>query len=141
MLVRLDRPLRVAYILGEIFGVSSTDGAWICGTTEAAYRKRLSRARDAIREFIARYCALVAPARARCHSRKRVPAAIDLGRIDPRIADEPSPAVVDAAVAEMEALYDAAELLRSVNDRTAPEAVTVRIRSLVRSGRHRLVGP
>ncbi len=70
-----------------------------------------------------------------------VPAAIDLGRIDPHVADEPSPAVVDAAVAEMEALYDAAQLLRSVDDQAAPGAVTVRIRSLVRSGRYRLVGP
>ena len=33
----------MAYILGEVFRVSSTDGAWICSTTEAAYRKRLSR--------------------------------------------------------------------------------------------------
>jgi DNA-directed RNA polymerase specialized sigma24 family protein len=141
MLICLDRPLRVAYILGEVFGVSSTDGAWICGTTEAAYRKRLSRTRDAIREFVAQYCGLVAPASARCHCRKRVPAAIDQGRIDPRIADEPSPAIVDAAVAEMEALYDAAQHLRGVNDQTAPGAVTVRIRSLVRSSRYRLIGP
>lgn len=141
MLTCLDRPRRVAYILGEVFGVSSTDGAWICGTTEAAYRKRLSRARGAIREFVAKHCGLVAPARARCHCRKRVPAAINLGRIDPHIADEPSPAAIDAAVAEMEALYDAAQLLRSVNDETAPESVTVRIRSLVRSGRYRVAGP
>lgn len=51
MLTCLDPPLRVVYILGEVFGVSSADGAWICGTTEAAYRKRLSRARAAIREL------------------------------------------------------------------------------------------
>jgi RNA polymerase sigma factor (sigma-70 family) len=141
MLVCLDRPLRVAYILGEVFGVSSTAGAWICGTTEAAYRKRLSRARGAVRDFVAQYCGLVAPARARCHCRKRVPAAVSLGRIDPAIADEPSSAVIGAAVAEMEALYDAAQLLRSVTDETAPQSVTVRIRSLVRSGRYRLIGP
>jgi RNA polymerase sigma factor (sigma-70 family) len=141
LLTCLDRPLRVAYVLGEVFGVSSTDGAWICGTTEAAYRKRLSRARGAIREFVSEYCGLVAPTRARCHCRKRVPAAIRLGRIDPDVADGPSPAVIDAAVAEMEALYDTAELLRSVSDETAPGSVTVRIRSLVRSGRYRLVGP
>jgi RNA polymerase sigma factor (sigma-70 family) len=141
LLTCLDRPRRVAYVLGEIFGVSSTDGAWICGTTEAAYRKRLSRARGAIREFVSEYCGLVAPTRARCHCRKRVPAAINLGRIDAQIADAPTPAVIDAAVAEMEALYDTAELLRSVSDETAPGSVTVRIRSLVRSGRYRVIGP
>jgi RNA polymerase sigma factor (sigma-70 family) len=141
MLTCLDRPLRIAYILGEVFGVSSVDGAWICDTTEAAYRKRLSRARGAVRDFVAEYCGLVAPERARCHCRKRVPTAISLGRIDHHIADEPSPTVIDAATAEMEALYDAAQLMRSVNDQAAPEAVAVRIRSLLRSSRYQIIGP
>jgi predicted alpha/beta hydrolase family esterase len=121
--------------------VSSADGAWICGTTEAAYRKRLSRARAAIREFVADYCGLVAPARARCHCRNRVAAAISLGRIDPHVGDQPSSAVIDAATAEMEALYDAAQLMRSMNDEAAPKAVAVRIRSLMRSSRYQIVGP
>jgi RNA polymerase sigma factor (sigma-70 family) len=141
MLTCLDRPLRVVYILGEVFGVSSADGAWICGTTEAAYRERLSRARAAIREFVADYCGLVAPARARCHCRNRVAAAISLGGIDPHVGDQPSSAVIDAATAEMEALYDAAQLMRSMNDEVAPKAVAVRIRSLLRSSRYQIVGP
>jgi RNA polymerase sigma factor (sigma-70 family) len=41
LLTCLDRPLRVSYVLGEVFGVSSSEGAWICDTTETAYRKRL----------------------------------------------------------------------------------------------------
>jgi hypothetical protein len=31
LLTCLDRAERVAYVLGEVFGVSSTEGAWICG--------------------------------------------------------------------------------------------------------------
>ncbi len=139
MLTCLDRELRVAYVLGDVFGVSSADGAWICDTTEAAYRKRLSRARAAIRSFVAEHCGLVAPDRARCHCRKRVPAAIALGRVAPTVATAPSPAAVDAAVTEMEDLYDAAALLRSVPDTVAPDEVAVRIRSLVASGRYPLV--
>ena len=141
MLTCLDRPLRVVYILGEVFRVSSADGAWICDTTQAAYRKRLSRARAAIRDFVADYCGLVASARARCHCRKRVPAAIRLGRIDPHIADQPPSTVIDAATAEMEALYDAAQLMRSISDQAAPEWVAVQIRSLLRSSRYQIVGP
>jgi hypothetical protein len=41
----------------------------------------------------------------------------------------------------MEALYDAAGLLRSVPDTAAPREVAVRIRSLLDSGRYRLVSP
>ena len=33
LLTCLDREPRVAYVLGEVFGVSSTEGAWICETT------------------------------------------------------------------------------------------------------------
>ena len=49
LLTCLDRPARVAYVLGEVFDVSSRDGGWICDTTEAAFRQRLSRARTAVR--------------------------------------------------------------------------------------------
>jgi hypothetical protein len=94
-----------------------------------------------VRTFVAEHCGLVAADRARCHCRKRVPAAIALGRVDPADADEPSPDDIAAAVAEMEALYDAAGLLRSVPDAPAPAAVAAHIRSLLDSGGHRLVEP
>jgi RNA polymerase sigma factor (sigma-70 family) len=141
LLTCLDRESRVAYVLGEVFGVASAEGAWICGTTEAAYRKRLSRARAAVRAFVAEHCGLVAPAVARCHCRKRVPVAVRLGRVDPAIAEHVTAADVEDAVGEMEALYDAAGLLRSVPDTAAPDEVAVRIRSLLASGRYRLVTP
>ena len=35
MLTCLDRDARVVYVLGEVFGVSSRDGAWICETTRS----------------------------------------------------------------------------------------------------------
>lgn len=143
MLTCLDRQLRVAYVLGEVFGVSSSEGAWICDTTETAYRKRLSRARALVRGFVAQHCGLVAPATARCHCRKRVPAALALGRVHAAAAatSDPTAETVEAAVAEMESLYDAAGLIRSVPDTNAPDEVAVGIRSLLQSGRYRLLTP
>ncbi|HET6949780.1 MAG TPA: RNA polymerase sigma factor [Acidimicrobiales bacterium] len=141
LLCCLDREARVAYVLGEVFSVSSTEGAWICETTEAAYRKRLSRARAAVRAFVSEHCGLIAPTLARCHCRKRVPAAVRLGRVDPAVVEHASAGDVEDAVAEMEALYDTAGLLRSVPDAIAPDEVAVRIRSLLDSGRYRLISP
>jgi RNA polymerase sigma factor (sigma-70 family) len=141
LLTCLDREARVVYVLGEVFGVSSSEGASICETTEAAYRKRLSRARASVRAFVGEYCGLVAPAVARCHCRKRVPVAVRLGRIDPAVADDAMPADVNDAVAEMEAMYDAAGLLRSVPDAAAPDEVAVMIRTLLDSGRYALIAP
>jgi DNA-directed RNA polymerase specialized sigma24 family protein len=141
LLTCLDRQLRVVYVLGEVFGVSSSEGAWICDTTETAYRKRLSRARALVRGFVADHCGLVAPTTARCHCRKRVPAALARGRVDAATAAHPTAPAVDAAVAEMESLYDAAGLIRSLPDTTAPGEVAVGIRSLVQSGRYQLLAP
>jgi RNA polymerase sigma factor (sigma-70 family) len=140
LLTCLDREQRVAYVLGEVFEVSTAQGAWICDTTETAYRKRLSRARADVRAFVAAHCGLVAPERARCHCRKRVPAAIALGRVDQGRATDPDPVDVTAAVAEIERLYDAASLVRSIPDAEAPHEVAVRIRSLLGSGRFRIIG-
>ena len=134
LLTCLDRPARVAYVLGEVFELPAVEAAWICGTTEAAYRKRLSRARAAVREFLSEYCGLVAEKPARCHCRKRVPVAVRLGRVDPTAAEGASNDDVERAVVEMEALYDAASLVRSVPDATAPAEVIERLRTLLGSG-------
>ena len=141
LLTCLDWEARLPYVLGEVFEVSSSDGAWICGTTVTAYRKRLSRARAAVRAFVSEHCGLVAPASAACHCRKRVTAAVTLGRVDPTIAEHATPEDVDAAIGELEALYDTAGWLRSVPDTVAPGEVAVQIRSLLTSGRYRLVTP
>ncbi|MBN9391751.1 MAG: RNA polymerase sigma factor [Chloroflexi bacterium] len=68
MLLCLDREHRVAYILGEIIGVSGEDGAFITETTPQVYRKRLSRARERVRGFMNGHCGLANPANpCRCH--------------------------------------------------------------------------
>jgi hypothetical protein len=67
------------------------------------------------------------------------------GRVTRSRSCEPHwPATADdvrEAIAEMEELHDAAGLLRSVPDAVAPDEVAVRIRSLLDSGRYRLIGP
>ena len=139
LLTCLDRQARVAYVLGEVFGVSSHDGAWICEISEPAYRQRLTRARTAVRQFVTAHCGLVSPDTARCHCRRRVTVAVKLGRIDPAVATNPTAADVNAAVAEMERLYDTAALLRSIPDRLSPDQAAAHIRALLTPGRYRLL--
>ena len=52
LLLCLDREHRLAYILGEIFNVTGEQGAEILEISQTAYRKRLSRARARLREFM-----------------------------------------------------------------------------------------
>jgi RNA polymerase sigma factor (sigma-70 family) len=137
MLTCLDRDQRVAYVLGEVFEVSSADGAYICDVAPATYRKRLSRARSRVRAFVDRNCGLVNPHGAPCRCERRVETAVALGRIDPARPEFAGHPVVHG-VTEMEALHDAADLMRSHPDYAAPEALADHIVVLIRSGRYRL---
>jgi RNA polymerase sigma factor (sigma-70 family) len=59
MLLCLDREHRLAYILGEVFEVSSAQGASILTISETAFRKRVSRARARLQRFMEPNCRLV----------------------------------------------------------------------------------
>src|SRR5215208_2108545 len=59
MLLCLSREVRIAYILGDLMGMSDRDGAEICEVTPAAFRQRLSRARKTMRRIIANRCGLL----------------------------------------------------------------------------------
>lgn len=138
MLQCLDRPHRVAYILGEVFDLPSDTAAAVCDTTAATYRKRLSRARTRVRAFVAERCGIVNPD-APCRCTRRVDVAIRTGRIDPAaptFAGHPTlsdPPPIAAAVAEMEDLHDAAALFRSHPHFATPDRVTRAVTRVVAS--------
>lgn len=83
MLLCLDRPQRLAYVLGEILELDHREAAEVLEITPAAYRKRLSRARATIHDLMRRRCGLFNPAND-CRCRRRVATAIELGRMDPQ---------------------------------------------------------
>lgn len=80
MLQCLDRPHRLAYILGEILDLPAPEAAEALELEPAAFRKRLQRAREAIEAFTRSHCGLVSDT-APCACNQRVPAAIRLGRV------------------------------------------------------------
>jgi RNA polymerase sigma factor (sigma-70 family) len=82
MLQCLDRPHRLAYILGEILELPSDEAAEAVGVEPAAFRKRLERARTRVEGFAREQCGLLSD-RAACRCHRRVPAAIQLGRVRP----------------------------------------------------------
>lgn len=59
MLLCLDRDHRFAYILGEILDLDHIEGAEVLAITPAAFRKRLSRAKQRITTFMMAHCGLV----------------------------------------------------------------------------------
>src|SRR6187402_681637 len=88
MLQCLDRPHRLAYVLGEIMDLSAPEAAEALDLDPAAFRKRLQRAREAIETFTRAHCGVVSEA-ANCQCNRRVPVALRLGRVrqdDPMFA-------------------------------------------------------
>lgn len=146
LLLCLKREVRLAYILGEIFGVGSAEGAEILGLTPAAYRQRLSRGKRRLTEFLAGKCGLADPGNpCRCgtlaalHVKKR--------HIDPENLLFVTHAVSarrddggDGLVQELDRMERAAILLRSHPDYAAPGVFVESVKGLIDSGRFRLLG-
>ena len=82
MLFALDRIQRMAFILGVVMGVTSQEGAQILDITPAAYRKRLSRAKSRIKNFLTKNCGLFDDSN-RCRCNSILAAHMKEGWIDP----------------------------------------------------------
>ena len=80
MLQCLDRPHRLAYVLGEILDFPGPEAAEALDITPELFRKRLQHARAAIEAFTRVHCGLVSDS-ADCACHRRVPAALRLGRV------------------------------------------------------------
>jgi RNA polymerase sigma factor (sigma-70 family) len=86
MLQCLDRPHRLAYVLGEILDLSGPESAEALGISPDLFRKRLQHARTAIEAFTRAHCGLASDSAA-CACHRRVPAALRIGRINPEAVD------------------------------------------------------
>lgn len=82
MLQCLDRPHRLAYVLGEILDLAGPEAAEALAISPDLFRKRLQYARAAIEAFTRAYCGLASDS-ATCACHRRVPAALRLGRVNP----------------------------------------------------------
>jgi RNA polymerase sigma factor (sigma-70 family) len=145
MLLCLDRDERIAYILGDVFELQSEDAGQVLGIEPAAFRKRLSRARGRVREFMRGHCGLVNTA-APCACSRRVTPAIRRGRVDPThllFAGHGEPASrrlpVLEAVGEMERLHEMAAIHQSHPRYRAPKRVAEEIKRVLQSAKLRLL--
>jgi hypothetical protein len=137
MLLCLDRPHRLAYILGEILECDAGEAAEVLEISAAAFRKRLSRARREIVEFTRRKCGLVA-AGARCRCSRRLRFAVESGRVDPdallfaRDAERATrfPEVLQT-IRSLEESRRTAALFRSHPDFTSPENFAQALRDVL----------
>jgi len=137
MLACLDRDHRLAYILGEIFELASDDGAAILDISPDAFRKRLSRARDRMTEFMGRQCGLVHAANV-CRCAKQAGHAVAAGYLDPkRLAwgsQACQPERKPERVADLDTVARAIEVFRSTPAFVAPESLVSEVKRALDAG-------
>ena len=145
LLLCLRRELRLAFILGEVFGATTKEGAEILDISKDAYRKRLSRGRKLIRDFMLKNCSLVNSSNiCRCaeaikfHIKKRM---INPDR--PLFITHPSHNSQEIKnkqyFKELDELGKVTAIFRSHPDYAAPEAFVGIVKKLVDSGRFELL--
>jgi hypothetical protein len=129
MLLCLDRPQRLAYILGEILDTPSDDAAAILGIEPATYRKRLSRARASMEAFLAKKCGVARPENA-CRCAKLAPVTIRMGILDAeeRPMSQLPIAKADALRLDIEQTLTAAEVYRRLPVYRAPDDLSAVLR-------------
>jgi RNA polymerase sigma factor (sigma-70 family) len=147
ILLCLDRPHRLAFIVGDILGLPGDEAAEALEIAAPAYRKRLSRARERLRGFLAEHCGII-NADAPCRCSRRAGPAVAAGQIVPTrmlFAKHPerSPGArplvakaqeledLHAKARELEELSAAVHLYRSHPDYGAPDSVARAVRELL----------
>jgi RNA polymerase sigma factor (sigma-70 family) len=146
LLLCLKRELRLAVILGEIFGVNSVDGGKILGLTPAAFRKRLSRGRKEIIDFMVTRCGLV-DSNNPCHCEKLAALHVKKKHIDPKnlyfVTHPCHPrrsSITESLLKEMDQLERAAVIIRNHPDYAAPGIFIESMKNLIDSGTFQLLG-
>lgn len=138
VLLSLERDQRIAWILAEIFELSSEEAATVLEIEIPTYRKRLSRARERLETWMRSRCGLVNGANA-CRCARQIPIATAFGVLDIErleYARYSGPAL--RVVAEADEIEAVASVLKAFPNDQAPPAVLANIRALIDSGRYRV---
>jgi RNA polymerase sigma factor (sigma-70 family) len=132
MLLCLDRPHRLAYILGAILDLPGEEAAAVLEISAVAFRKRLSRAREEMEAFLRANCGLADPANA-CRCTKLLPTALAAGVVDPgRLVLKRLPTrEVDRLQIDVQRVRTAVEVFRSLPKYAAPQDFAGALRALL----------
>lgn len=140
MLLCLDRPHRLALILGDLLELSGPEAAAALDIPAATYRKRLSRARARLGEFMGEHCGVVNP-EATCRCSHQINTAVSLGWLDPQRlcfarhpgVDPKDPTALESLQHLGEAITAVAALRRHPAYRS-PDDLGAMVRDLIQDG-------
>lgn len=130
MLLRLDRGHRLAYLLDTFLGLPSEEAAAVLEIEPAAYRKRLSRARQELHRFAERNCGWANPA-APCRCERQLPAVRATGSDGALPLQAGELAEAEARFDQLARLGDAAAVFRAHPAYRPPAEMRAAIRAVL----------
>jgi RNA polymerase sigma factor (sigma-70 family) len=134
MLICLSRPLRMAYIVGQILELEGSEAAYVLDITPEAFRKRLSLARMQLRTFMQSHCGIYDPTNP-CRCTKKISYDITIGRMNPkslRFADKGDRQVEPSQVLNtVELLRDDVAIMRSHPLYSTPDRLLSNLKQLI----------
>lgn len=140
----LEKEMRIAFILGDLYGVTGKEGAFILDISPESFRKRLSRGRKRMQDFMMKHCGLVSENNAcRCH--KHVAKVMETGLAPPGtksfVKKEVAAKLRAEAVAHWQELSEidrTVAMFRRYPEYQSPDSFTNIVRSLIDSGKYRI---
>lgn len=135
MLQALAPTQRAVFVLGALCELEAKDAAYILGTSEVSFRKRLSRVRAQLDAFVADHCG-VANAERRCRCAHQVNYNVDRGVLNPsrlRFAATQGNTSLEAlaALREIHKVRSSLELFRAQPAFRAPAAFAAGVRRVL----------
>jgi len=143
VLACLEKELRIAFILGDLYEVTSKEGAFILGITPVTFRKRLSRSRTHLQNFMLKHCGIVNKNNTcRCdkNAARRLKQCLATPGKKTFIIKEVAAKNRDDAVAhwkELSEIHRTVAMFRRYPEYQSPDSFTNIVRDLVDSGKYK----
>jgi RNA polymerase sigma factor (sigma-70 family) len=138
MLSCLSRPMRLAYILGEIFEYDSIQASYILDIEPEAFRKRLSIARKSIRAFMSSNCGIYEETN-NCRCTKQINYDLEIERVNPNQFLFADKGTVKQKLREVERIGKDIAIFQSHPNYSTPGKILDKIKSLFNSGQYRIL--
>ena len=130
MLICVSRPLRLAYLVGEILEFDSNEGGYILEIKPSTFRKRLSLARKQIRTFMARQCGIYDPKNP-CRCSKQINYCIEVEWFKPESLSFADKGNVKRMKQEIEKAMSDSAIFHSHPNYATPDSILKGIKSLL----------
>ncbi|WP_223148902.1 RNA polymerase sigma factor [Aquimarina sp. RZ0] len=135
MLQCLNRESRLTYIIGEILEFNSREGAIICNITPENFRKRLSRSKKSLHNFLHKNCGIINTNNT-CRCYKKVDNSIKNKNIQPDNLLFAKDIKNTNLIKSIEYIQNEVDLYRSNPEYDTPDLILKEVRKIVSTNRN-----